>query len=210
MELSELFAEHGDISQYPPERRILIAALECIRESGLEGATVRAIASRAGVNPAAVNYYYRSKDRVIEEALRAAWSHVADDIEMILTKTPDSSAASRLAVRYLLEGAVGSPKVIRAIIVQHPKLHGEVAEFFRKLFHRISPRDGRHTALLLIALAVFISVAPDAATVLAGVDLPNRVSRERLWKDLAESLMGPAAARPKKTQHHQKASPRLK
>jgi len=209
MELRELLAEHGDISRYPPEQRILIAALDCIRESGLEGATVRAIASRAGVNLAAVSYYYRSKDRVIEEALRAAWSHVADDIDAIITRTPDSNAASRLAVRYLLEGSIGNPKVIRAIVVQHPKLHREVADFFRALFSRLSPRDGRHAALVLLALAIFISVAPDAATVLSGVDFSNKAARERLWKELAESLIGRDGAR-QALPRHQKASPRLK
>ena len=112
MELQELLTEHADISRYPPERRILIAALDCIRDLGLEGATVRAIAARAGLNPASINYYYRSKDRVIEEALRGAWTHVADDIDLIIRKTRDPDAASGMAVRYLLEGSLGSPKVI--------------------------------------------------------------------------------------------------
>ena len=207
MELSELFASPRDISRYPPERRILVAALECIREIGLEGATVRAIAARAGVNPAAVNYYYRSKDRVITEALRAAWSHVSDDIAMIIRETPDPDAASRLAVRYLLEGAIGSPRVIRAV-VQHHGLHSEVAEFFRALFKRLNPRDTRQTALVLMALSIFISVAPEAATVLSGVDFSRRPARERLWKDLADLLVGKSSARGKP--RHQKASPRLR
>ncbi len=203
MEVRELLVEHGDISEHPPQERILIAALECIRASGLEGATVRAIAARAGVNPAAINYYYRSKDRVIEEALRSAWLHVADDIDRIVRETPNADAATRLAVRYLLEGSIGSPKVIRAIITQQPALHAEVAAFFKKLFGRLS---GRLTPLLLVAVSVFISVAPDAARGLCGTDLSDQAERERLWKDLAAALLGHAG----KTRPHQKASPRLK
>lgn len=188
MDVRELLTEQEDISRHPPEKRILIAALECIRESGLEGATVRAIASRAGVNPAAVNYYYRSKDRVIEEALRSAWSHVAADIDRIVAETPDADAATRLAVRYLMEGSIGSPRVIRAIITQLPALHPEVAAFFRKLFGRLS---GRLTSLLLMAVAVFISVAPEAAGGLCGVDFSDPAGRERLWQDLAAFLLDP-------------------
>jgi AcrR family transcriptional regulator len=219
MELSELFGERGDISSYPPQRRILIATLECIHELGLEGATVRAIAARAVVNPAAVNYYYRSKDRLIEEALRGAWSHVADDIALILEETVDADAAARLVVRYLMEGTIRGPRVVHAIVVQHPALHAEVGAFFRALFGRLE-KGGRRkkaslTALLLLAVSVLVSVAPEAAAALCGADFANEQTRERLWNDLSDLLLSspgvPARrVRGRVSRAHQKASPRLK
>lgn len=49
--------------------RLLAAAREVFAESGFKGATVRAICSRAGVNVAAVNYYFNSKEALFTAAL---------------------------------------------------------------------------------------------------------------------------------------------
>jgi DNA-binding transcriptional regulator YbjK len=70
MDVSELFDKSSENTQLSPEERIRLAALECIEELGLKEATVRAIAAKANMNPAAVNYYFRSKDRLVEEALQ--------------------------------------------------------------------------------------------------------------------------------------------
>jgi AcrR family transcriptional regulator len=55
-----------------PER-LLEAAGEVFAEKGFKGATVREIIDRAGVNIAAVNYYFRNKERLYIEAVK----HVA-------------------------------------------------------------------------------------------------------------------------------------
>ncbi len=49
--------------------KILEATLEIISNEGFQNVTVRKIAVRAGVNVAAINYHFGSKDNVINEAL---------------------------------------------------------------------------------------------------------------------------------------------
>lgn len=49
--------------------RIIAACIACIEREGIEALTVRAIAEEARVNVAAINYYFRSKDRLLEEVL---------------------------------------------------------------------------------------------------------------------------------------------
>lgn len=52
-------------------RRDLIAAtLDCIAESGLENATVREIAARAGVTQGLIRHYFVSKDQMLHAAYR--------------------------------------------------------------------------------------------------------------------------------------------
>jgi len=55
----------------PPQQRILLATIQCIERHGLSGTTVRRITELAGVNVAAINYYFGSKDRLLEAALAA-------------------------------------------------------------------------------------------------------------------------------------------
>ena len=58
--------------------RILEAAGEMFAESGFRGATIRRICERAGVNIAAINYYFGGKERLYSEVLRH-WSEYALD-----------------------------------------------------------------------------------------------------------------------------------
>jgi AcrR family transcriptional regulator len=52
--------------------RVLEAAGQIFADKGFEGATVREICQRAGVNIAAVNYYFRDKERLYIEAVKLA------------------------------------------------------------------------------------------------------------------------------------------
>lgn len=57
-------------SSEDPRERLLEAAGEIFAEKGFKGATVREIIERAGVNIAAVNYYFRDKERLYIEAVK--------------------------------------------------------------------------------------------------------------------------------------------
>ena len=59
-------------SSEDPRRRLLEAAGPIFAEKGLKGATVRRICERAGVNIAAVNYYFRDKERLYIETVKEA------------------------------------------------------------------------------------------------------------------------------------------
>jgi AcrR family transcriptional regulator len=54
------------------QKRLLEAGGQVFAEKGFEGATVREICKRAGVNIAAVNYYFRDKERLYIEAVKHA------------------------------------------------------------------------------------------------------------------------------------------
>ena len=55
-----------------PRQRLLETAGQIFAEKGFDGATVREICRRAGVNIAAVNYYFRDKERLYIEAVKEA------------------------------------------------------------------------------------------------------------------------------------------
>jgi TetR/AcrR family transcriptional regulator, regulator of cefoperazone and chloramphenicol sensitivity len=61
---------HG-ASQDDARARLIDAAIELFAKKGYEGTSVRDLATAAGVNVAAVSYYFGSKDELYHEALRA-------------------------------------------------------------------------------------------------------------------------------------------
>ena len=50
---------------------LVAAALDCIAEGGPLGATVRAIAERAGVTPGLIRHYFNTKEDLISAAYSA-------------------------------------------------------------------------------------------------------------------------------------------
>ena len=57
----------------PAFDRLLQVAVEVFAECGFRDATVREICSRANVNVASVNYYFRSKEALYTQALAFAF-----------------------------------------------------------------------------------------------------------------------------------------
>lgn len=57
------------VEEKSPRERIVLATILCIEQFGVSGATIRRIADSAGVNVAAINYYFGTKERLLEAAL---------------------------------------------------------------------------------------------------------------------------------------------
>ncbi|MCP2168402.1 TetR/AcrR family transcriptional regulator [Goodfellowiella coeruleoviolacea] len=60
------------------EERILARARELFAESGYERTTIRAVAARAGVDPALVMQYFGAKDELFRRAVAVSTEEVAD------------------------------------------------------------------------------------------------------------------------------------
>jgi len=89
--------------------RILDAGEELFMQHGFEGTSMRALTSKAGVNLAAVNYHFGSKDALIEAVFR---------------RRLDPMNLARIAALDELEadGTLSAEKIIRAFIVPSLRL----------------------------------------------------------------------------------------
>src|SRR5215469_980745 len=76
-------------------RRILLAAIEVFADEGYEGASTRSLASHAGVNAPAIQYYFGSK----EGLYRAVIAHIANLVEARLAPV----------ARCIMTALVGNP-----------------------------------------------------------------------------------------------------
>jgi AcrR family transcriptional regulator len=120
----------------PPNREaILEAARACFTRRGYEGATIRGIATEAGVDPALVHHYFGSKDQLLVAALQLPFSP-REALPQILAGDIDG-LGERLVRRFL--EIWGSDQVAGGALVgliRSSATHEDAARMVREFFSR--------------------------------------------------------------------------
>ncbi len=124
------------------KEHILLATIEAIEKVGLTNLTTRAIAQEAGVNNAALHYYYGTKERLVEAALAQTLAHMLEDSDALLAVEEPIAERLLALLDYLAQGVVGWPNVIRAHLLG-PVLEGQLASPFAGLMERWLDRTAR-------------------------------------------------------------------
>jgi TetR/AcrR family transcriptional regulator len=127
--------------------RILDAAIELFSEQSFEGATLRSIATRAGVTQPLLNYHYRSKDElwraavdVLFERLRVAMVARTDGLRGV-----DEVTSAELIVREFVTFSARNPQLHR-LITQESKADGPRMEYLVE--QHVRPLYEQATSLL--------------------------------------------------------------
>lgn len=99
------------------KHHILLSTIDAIEKYGLSNLTTRLIAEEAGVNNAALHYYYGTKEQLIDAALNQTAKHMLEDTREIVQA--DGPIADRLTnvFTYLMDGTYKFPNVIRAHMI---------------------------------------------------------------------------------------------
>ena len=117
------------------QAKIIEATIECIEREGIQAVTIRKIAKLAGVNSAAINYYFRSKEKLVDEVKRSTLEHVFEDWREILN---DESRTVRERVFLLftdyMEGAIMYPGISKAHMWE-PLIENNYDSLFVKLLN---------------------------------------------------------------------------
>jgi AcrR family transcriptional regulator len=92
-----------EVSEESTRNKILSAAGEVFAEEGFEGATIRAITERAGVNLAAVNYHFRDKAELYSRVVGDACSARAALHEAMAEAADSPEERLRSLVHHFLE-----------------------------------------------------------------------------------------------------------
>jgi AcrR family transcriptional regulator len=156
--------------------RIVLAAINCIEKQGIGSVTVRSIAKEAGVNSAAINYYFRSKDLLIEEAIKVSLHHAFSDWERFLNDPDiDSKARFRGFLADFLEGAIRFPGMTKAylfdplmknryenqFVTRFNALLGRFMEGLKAVKPLASEKEIQFTVIQLISALTFAALIPD-------------------------------------------------
>lgn len=143
-----------ELSSLSTKEKIIKVTMEIIAAEGFHNVTIRKIANRAGVNLAAVNYHYGSKDAVINEALKTVTIQIIN--AFLWLKKEEIEPGIRLQ-HFILEYSnvlYMYPDIIKIIIDQnihnYPSRAGtgyqeylkeEGAELIKKTLKQIKPDE---------------------------------------------------------------------
>lgn len=188
----------------PVREKIVLAAIETIEKDGLAAATIRAIARRAGVNSAAINYYFRSKENLIEEVFRKTIEHSTEDLKAILA-AGDKEPRTRLEefLLYLMDGAVLYPGLTKSHMFD--VLVGNVSDnlFLRRINARLaeaaalirtirpaaSPEDAKDAAVRMLSAVILPALMPRAFRPLTGRSFEDAETRRAYVRSVVASFL---------------------
>ena len=98
------------------KQRIIFQTIELIENVGIPNLTIRKIAEAAGVNVAAVNYHFGSKEQLVEIAmnstLQESFVNNINDYEGLWQTDPKQALQSFL--EHTLQGAINYPNLTKA------------------------------------------------------------------------------------------------
>ncbi|MGK3992467.1 TetR/AcrR family transcriptional regulator [Sorangium sp. So ce1024] len=190
-----------------PRQRLVAAAIDQIEKHGVGQVTVRKIAAAAGVNIAAVNYYFRSKEALLAAALDGSIQHMLEDSEDFLARMPgDPQEALSGLLGYYLEGSLRYPNVGRAHLHgafhaddysgPFPTLFAPVMERLRDLVQAAVPGlDERAAARRVVAALSAVFFPAFFAGLYRGLNaLGSPADRLAYVRELARQTLAPPAA----------------
>jgi AcrR family transcriptional regulator len=133
-----------------PRQRLLAATIACIEEDGISALTSRGIAAKAGLNGAAVNYYFGSKDDLVARALELTrhegFVQPLADFDALVQQGATPAEAMRSVVRQLLGDSLNFPKVAFAHLreaIENQRYDDtsirQLNQFLDKLDRRLGP-----------------------------------------------------------------------
>lgn len=127
--------------------RIIRATLVCIERDGLDATGIREIAREAQVNSAAINYYFRSKDKLIalaiEQTLEQAFGHALTDLDKLLAEGIGVREAFETLLEDLMSNTTRYPRIAHAHlrdVLVHQRYDGVAVQRLNAFLGQLAPR----------------------------------------------------------------------
>lgn len=183
------------------QEKIIRAAIDIIEKKGIERITIRRIAREAGVNVAAINYYFRSKDNLIRLALKQTLNEMTKIPAETLEQT-DLSPREKLKVflETFMGGAIQWPGIAKAHLYA-PLMENDYSTPFMKHFNSFlndlmskiknlklkhKGKDLKFVVLQMISAVTLPGLMPELFKGFAQLDFGNEKTRKAYIADLID------------------------
>jgi AcrR family transcriptional regulator len=125
--------------------RIYSATINIMGKEGIQALTTRRIAQEAGVNIAAINYYYGSKDKLVEEVMNGALDEMAGfPSDLLDAEALEVQARLQAFFQGLLGSIVKYPGLVKALLYA-PLVNNDYSTPFVRRFQQFM--EDVHTKL---------------------------------------------------------------
>ncbi len=188
----------------PPRQIILEAVVTCIEKYGIDKVTTRKIAQEAGTNLASINYYFRSKDELVNEALSMTIKHMMEDVFSAIENTAQTFEETLQSVFfYLLDGSIRFPGISTAhlyLAVMEKKYDSISAQAMIQVYEKLAARatreypDGYRPEINLLLSQILASImfsllAPDFFPLAAKYRLTKSINARTLAEYYSKLFM---------------------
>lgn len=119
-----------DEQECPKRQQILNVTLELLKTEDFEEITVRKIAKRANVNVALINYYFGSKDKLLNSAVQILVTSFKEAFSILDTEGMDPREKLKTFLMKYLTISRQYPFIVRRLVVKDPFLFDSQKEFF--------------------------------------------------------------------------------
>lgn len=175
-------------------QRIIEATIEVIEKRGIASLTVRSIARTAGVNIAAINYYFGSKDQLLDAALLLTLDNAfADPLRELPSHDRTREELLRFVLSDWLQGMANYPGISRAHVIGHhlkvkqrSRSIERLGTFLEALAARLQALDSggniddiRISLVQMISAIILPAILPEIFTPFLNADLTRPDDRER-------------------------------
>jgi AcrR family transcriptional regulator len=181
------------------EDKIINVTISCLEEFGLHGTTIRKISEAAGINSAAVNYYFRSKSALINRVMEITLDNAFRWEDFLYTEEWPLRAQLIEIMRHLADGAVKYPRISQAHFYElfvnnnyDTPVLGKITAFLNRLLAEILRKrpdmDETMARRLLIGLIssvlIYYAAFPKLFDAFAGSDM-REPSEQRIYIETA-------------------------
>ncbi|WP_442603641.1 TetR/AcrR family transcriptional regulator [Paenibacillus sp. KN14-4R] len=185
-----------------PKERIIQATLEIIGNYGTDKVTIREIASRVGVNVAAVNYYFGSKNNLIQQSMQYFADTMQDSFRFFQQKENPLKDTLYLFLTSFAETAVTYPGVVKSLVNQmmdNGEIRSEVALAMEKgsaaikqvIGQLLQSKDDKKLsfiALQLMSSIIYPILMSTQLPMLYGFDYRDKEARDEYIKSSMEFI----------------------
>jgi len=184
--------------------KIIIAAISCIEKEGLQSVTIRGIAEEAMVNSAAINYYFGTKEKLLNQALKRTMDELSGMIgEIIEAKKNNPYEALQEFFEAFIEGMLRWPGIVKAHLY-NPYIHNSYQGPFVKQFNtflnvlmdKVEPliplenrKELKLSVVQIISALMFSVMLPDLFSEFAGIDFKDQAKRKKYINHLLKHYL---------------------